>query len=109
MFVDPHLLRRGGNDSHRAGGHAQEGTDHLARGPLSSGMFGAFEAAEAFHEAVVSAHTQHVTNLRAHHQALNAVGAKAHHAATNFTDMDDRNAAEMRAVRTSSPATVPEP
>jgi Protein of unknown function (DUF2563) len=106
MFVDPSLLRTGGNTSRRAGGHAQEGADHLARGPLSSGMFGEFDAAEAFHEAVSSAHTQHVANLQAHHQSLTAIGHNAHSTAAAFTNMDDGNAEEMRAVRPSS-ATTP--
>ena len=46
MFVDTGLLHSGANESHRAGGHAQEGADRLSRGPLMSGMFGEFAAAE---------------------------------------------------------------
>ncbi|MBD9328487.1 DUF2563 family protein, partial [Mycobacterium tuberculosis] len=37
-------------------------------------------------------------NLHAHRQALITVGEKARHAATGFTDMDDGNAAELKAV-----------
>ncbi len=102
MLVDPKMLHAGGNDSHRAGEHAQDGVNALSRGPLSSGMFGEFAAAEAFSAAVSSAHAEHVTNLQAHQQALTTVGVKAHRAATGFTDVDDRNAAEMRSVRRSS-------
>jgi hypothetical protein len=99
MFVDTELLHSGANESHRAGGHAQDGADHLSRGPLVSGMFGEFATAEAFHDAVRSAHAQHVQTLQAHQEALTAVGSKAHRAAIEFTGMDHRNAAEQRAVR----------
>ena len=102
MFVDTGLLHSGANESHRAAGHAQDGADHLSRAPLASGMFGEFAAAEAFHDAVRSAHTQHMRSLQAHQEALTAVGSKAHLAATEFTDMDERNAATLRAVRCSS-------
>jgi Protein of unknown function (DUF2563) len=102
MFVDTDLLHCGANESHRAGGHAQDGADQLWRGPLLSGMFGGFTAAERFHDAVSAAHAQHVKDLQAHQQTLTELGRKAHSAADGFTDMDDRNAAKMRAVRCSS-------
>ena len=99
MFVDPDLLHSGANESHRAGGHAQDGADRLSRGRLMSGMFGEFAAAEAFHDAVRSAHAQHVKTLQFHQEALTAVGSNAHRAATAFGVMEARNAAEERAVR----------
>lgn len=99
MFVDPELLHSGANESHRAGGQARDGADHLARGPLISGMFGDFAAADAFHEAVSSAHAQHVETLQAHQETLTEVGTKAHYAAREFVSMDERNASELRAVR----------
>ena len=102
MFVEPDLLHSGANESHRAGRQARDGADHLARGPLASGMFGDFAAADAFHEAVSSAHAQHVKTLQAHHESLTSVGTKAHYAAREFTAMDRRNAAELRAVRGNS-------
>lgn len=102
MFVDTDMLHAGANDSHRAGGHAQEGADQLSRGPLSAGMFGAFAAAETFHEAVTVAHGRHVEALQDHQQTLTGLGHKAHYAANQFTNMDDRNAAEERAVRWTS-------
>jgi hypothetical protein len=89
MFVDTGLLHSGGNQSHRAGGHAQEGADRLSAGPLVSGMFGEFSEAEGFHGAVSAAHARHVQRLRAHQEVLTAVGRNAHQAATRFTDMDE--------------------
>ncbi|OBK50815.1 DUF2563 family protein [Mycobacterium sp. 1081908.1] len=102
MFVDTDLLHSGANESHRAGGHAQEGAAALSRGPLASGMFGGFPAAEAFHESVTAAHGRHVKNLQAHQETLTGLGHKAHYAADEFTNMDDRNAADERAVRWTS-------
>ncbi|BBX73273.1 DUF2563 family protein [Mycobacterium shinjukuense] len=102
MFVDTGLLHSGGEESHRAGEHAQDGVDRLSRGPLLSGMFGEFRAAQTFHDAVGVAHAQQVKGLRAHREALTALGGKAHYAAAGFTDMDDRNAANLRAVRCGS-------
>lgn len=102
MFVDTDLLHSGGNQSHRAGGHAQDGADHLAGGTVASGMFGDFAAADAFHGAVSAAHGQHVKTLQAHSETLTGVGTKAHHAAKGFTNMDKNNAAEMQVLRPSS-------
>ncbi|OBG28410.1 DUF2563 family protein [Mycobacterium sp. E3198] len=102
MFVDTDLLHSGADQSHRAGWHAQEGADRLARAPLAADMFGGFAAAEAFHEAVTAAHGQHVKNLQAHQETLTGVGHNAHYAANGFTNMDDRNAAQERAVRWTS-------
>jgi hypothetical protein len=102
MFVDTGSLHSGANESHRAGGQAQDAADHLSRGPLLSGMFGGFPAAEAFHGAVSAARAKHVRSLQAHQEALTAIGGKAHRAAAEFTDMEEHNAAKLRAVRCSS-------
>ncbi len=101
MFVDTVLLRSGANESHRAGGLAQDGADHLSRGPRLSGMFGDFRAAEDFHDAVGSAQALHVKTLLANREALTELGRKANYAATEFVDMDYRNAAKLRAMRCS--------
>ncbi|OBH06030.1 DUF2563 family protein [Mycobacterium sp. E1747] len=107
MFVDTDLLHSGGNESHRAGGHAQEGADQLGRGPLGAGMFGDFAAADAFQSAVTAAHTQHVQTLQGHQRTLTDVGAKAHHAAKGFTSMDQQNAGDLEAVRPSANGSAP--
>lgn len=67
-------------------------------------MFGDFEAADSFHTAVTAAHGQHVKNLQGHSETLTSVGTKAHHAANGFTNMDQNNAEELKAVRPSSGA-----
>lgn len=104
MFVDPGLLQLGAKESHRAGEHARDGADHLARGPVAAGMFGDFAAADAFHEALSAARDAHARSLQAHHDALAAAGAKANYAATEFNAMDERGAEELRAVRGNSVA-----
>ena len=97
MFVDTGCLHSGANRTYRAGGYAQEGADQLSRAPLSSGMFGDFAAADTYHEAISTAHSQHVKTFQAHHDMLTALGGKARLAATEFTEMDEHNAAKLRA------------
>lgn len=99
MFVDTAGLHSGADQSHRAGGHAQDGADQLSRETLPSQMFGDFAAANVFHEAVRSAHTGHIRTLQSHHQVLTAVGDKAHRAGAEFSTMDELNAAELRRVQ----------
>ena len=67
-----------------------------------SGMFGDFSAAEEFHEAVSVAHGKHVKGLQAHGETLTTIGGKAYEAASGFTEMEEHNAAELRAVRCNS-------
>jgi hypothetical protein len=102
MFVNTGTLHTGANDSHRAGEHAHDGANHLSGTSPVSGMFGDFAAADAFHEAVTEAHTHHTTKLRAHQQTLSSVGDKAHTVATAFSEMDERNASKLKAVRCNS-------
>jgi Protein of unknown function (DUF2563) len=101
MFVDPKTLHSGGDQSYRAGDHAQEAAGHLSRAALPSGMFGEFPAAEDFHGIVSAAHAQHTKTLQAHQGALSGIGKKAHRAATEFVDMDEQGAAKLQAVRPS--------
>jgi hypothetical protein len=103
MLVDPKTLHSGGDQSHRAGDHAEEAAGHLSRASLPSGMFGGFPAAEDFHTAVSVAHAHHVKTLQAHQEALTGIGSRAHRAATEFVDMDERGAAKLQAVRPNSP------
>jgi hypothetical protein len=102
MFVNTGTLQTGANDSHRAGEHADDGANHLLRTSPVAGMFGDFAAAEAFHEAVTQAHTHHTAKLRAHQHTLSNVGDKAHTVATAFSEMDERNASKLKAVRCNS-------
>jgi hypothetical protein len=62
-------------------------------------MFGDFPAADDFHDIVSAAHAHHAKTLQAYQETLTGIGRKAHRAATEFVDMDERTAAELRAVR----------
>ena len=95
MFVDAGLLRAGGNDARRAGEEAHAGAHTLSEGPLTSGIFGEFATAAAFHDALNSARIMHVTHLHGIHRALVSVGDRAHQSAAAFIDADDRGATEM--------------
>ncbi|WP_421843298.1 DUF2563 family protein [Mycobacterium sp.] len=99
MFVDAELLHSGADESHRAGEYAQDGADRLSRGPLVTGMFGDFAAAQVFHDAVIETHAAHVRGLRDHRQELTALAGKVHFAAVEFTEMDRGNAVELGVVR----------
>lgn len=99
MFVDPKLLHSGGNQTYRASDHAQDAANHLSRAALPSGMFGDFVAADDFHNIVSAAHAHHAKTLQTHQETLSSIGGKAHRAATEFVDMDNRNAEQVRAVR----------
>ncbi len=98
MRVDIAQLHSGAAQSYRASEHAQDGANHLSAAAPIAGMFGSFADAEAFHDAVSSAHAQHVETLRNHQQSLNDIGTKAHHVAYTFSAMDDNNAKVMRDV-----------
>jgi hypothetical protein len=102
VFVDAELLRSGGRESHRAGMHAQQAAEHLSSGSLLPRMFGDFAAAEAFHHATRSVQARHVRVLLGNAVTLAGVGSHAHLAATEFTDRDESNATNVRAVRCDS-------
>jgi Protein of unknown function (DUF2563) len=98
MLVDTAMLHSGAAQSHRASEHAQDGANHLSGAAPAAGMFGDFADAEAFHDAVDSAHAHHVRTLQSHQQNLNNVGTKAHRVACTFSAMDDDNAKALREV-----------
>ncbi len=98
MLVNIEMLHSGGDESYRAGEHAHQGAGQLSRAPLAAGMFGDFAAADAFHDAISSAHTQHVNALQTHHATLKDVGDKTHHAAYGFAQTEDTNAKVLRDV-----------
>ena len=98
MRVDPAMLHLGADESHRASDHAGDGANALSGAPPIAGMFGEFEAADAFHEAITAAHGAHVKALETHRDTLHDLGVKTHHAAYTFTAMDDDNAKVLRDV-----------
>lgn len=102
MFVDAGLLHSGGDESRQAGDHAHRAAGHLSRAELSPGMFGDFTAAESFHEATGSVQVHHARLLLLHRDVLHNISLGAAVTAAGFADMDENNAANMRAVRCDS-------
>ena len=98
MRVDTAMLHLGADDSNRASGHAGDGADALSGAPPMAGMFGDFEAADAFNEAFVAAHAAHVTALETHRDTLHDLGTQTHYAADTFSAMEDHNAKVLRDV-----------
>jgi hypothetical protein len=99
VFVDPAMLRSGAADARGAAEHAHTGATRLNRTAVTAGIFGGFGAADVFHGALSTAHTEHITTLTGHDRTLDGAGVKAHRAACVFTGMDQHNAAQLRAVR----------
>ncbi len=98
MRVDPARLRSGANESFRASDHLADGANALSETPPTAGMFGEFEAAEAFGRAITAAHAAHVEALQKHRDILRDLGTQTHYAAYSFTAMDDHNAKVLRDV-----------
>lgn len=98
MRVNPAMLHLGADDSNRASDHAGDGADALSAATPTAGMFGDFEAADAFNEAIVAAHAAHVAALQTHRDTLRDLGTRTHQAAYAFTAMEDHNAKVLRDV-----------
>ncbi|MGY4710757.1 DUF2563 family protein [Mycolicibacterium sp. CBM1] len=98
MQVDVEEMRSGANRSYNAAWLAMEGADQLSRARVTTGIFGDFAAAEAFHGVLGEAHSNHVQRLRDHDSRLGVLGDKAHTTASAFLDMEDRNAEALRSV-----------
>jgi hypothetical protein len=98
MFVDTAMLHSGAAQSHRGSEHAQDGANHLSAASPAAGMFGSFAEAEAFHDAVNSAHAHHVKTLQIHGQNVDDVGTKTRHLASSFSATEDNNVKVLRDV-----------
>ena len=102
MFVDPAMQRSGATDTHGPSAHAQAGAARLGQTVVAAGIFRGFGAADVFHGALSTAHTEHITTHTGHRRTLDGAGVKSHRAALVFAGMDQHNAAQLRAVRCTS-------
>ena len=89
-------MRTGANRSYSAAWLAMEGADQLSRTSVAPGIFGSFAAADTFAAAVDTAHSNHCKQLRTHESRLGVLGDKAHTAASEFVDMEQRNTEALR-------------
>jgi hypothetical protein len=103
MYVDTDLLRMGADFSRSAGTIAQRGATDLASTRLPTGIFGDFEAAHGFHNALTAAHQVHATTMAGHHADLEGLAEKANKAAATFLKRDAHLADDVTAAGTALP------
>lgn len=97
MIVDTDLLRMGADFSQSAGAIAQRGADKFASSSLKAGIFGDFDAAHGFHQALSNAHEAHVSTMQGHHSAFEALAGDAHAAAGIFQHQDETSGSALDA------------
>lgn len=97
MIVDTDLLRMGADFSQSAGAIAQRGADKFASSSLKAGIFGDFDAAHGFHQALSRAHEAHVSTMRGHHSAFEALAGDANAAARIFVHQDEASGSAIDA------------
>ena len=95
MFVDTDLLRMGADFSQSAGTTAQRGAGRLASAQPTAGIFGDFDAAHGFHQALCRAHDSHVITLQGHRAELDSLAEKATSAAAIFTKQDQTSGSAL--------------
>lgn len=97
MIVDTDLLRMGADFSQSAGAIVQRGADKLASSTLRAGVFGDFDAAHGFHEALCRAHEAQVSTMQGHHSAFEALAGDASAAARIFQHEDEASGSALDA------------
>lgn len=95
MFVDTDLLRMGAEFSRSAGTIVQRGASEFGSIRLSPGIFGDFEAARGFHQALTSAHRMHSSAMAGHHAELESLAEEVHSAANTFQAQDEQSADDV--------------
>ncbi|MCV7230243.1 DUF2563 family protein [Mycolicibacterium komossense] len=91
-------MRTGANTTFKAADHANDGAGYLRRASVNSGIFGDFDAAQEFHDAVTDAHSRHTEMLNKHSEILDQLGNNAHNAASEFAEMDADNGKRLHDV-----------
>lgn len=98
MHVDTDTMRSGAQRSHQASEFVKNAAEELSRVAVRNGIFGSFAAAQTFHTAAIESHSNHLQSLRSRHTMLGALGDQAQRTASVFDEMEQRNAAALRAV-----------
>mgnify|MGYP000243367417 FL=1 len=99
MEVDPAHLHAGATRCHEAAETALSAAGELGGKKPTAGMFGDFDEAHAFHQALTTAHQGHVEQLQGHHSALTDIGDKSRSGAHTFTAAEASNAETLRAAQ----------
>lgn len=97
MFVDPLLLRCGADFSHSAGDIIQRGAETFESVPVSAGIFGDFDAAENFQQALGRARDTCATTMRADRAKFDILAENANSAAAIFVREDETSATGLDA------------
>lgn len=95
MFVDFDGLRGGANTSYTAADHAYEGATRLSRASAGTSIFGNFDEARSFQQALTDAQRRHARLAQENCTSMGAVGDKAHVATDGFIDMETRHTAKL--------------
>ena len=97
MEVDTTHLHAGATRCHEAAETALNAAGKLDAKKPAAGMFGDFDEAHDFHQALTTAHQGHVEQLQGHHRSLTDIGEKSHSGANAFTAAEASNAETLRA------------
>lgn len=103
MFVDTDLLRMGADFSRSAGTIAKRGAAEFGSTQLGAGIFGDFEAAHGFHQALASAHQVYSSTMSNHHTELESLAEKTNSAASIFLVQDEQSAEDVAAAGNALP------
>ncbi|MGV0836689.1 DUF2563 family protein [Mycolicibacterium thermoresistibile] len=95
MIVDPLLLRCGADFSHSAGEIVQRGADDFASTPVPAGIFGDFDAADTFQQALSRAHDACTTTMQQHRTQFDGLAENATSAAAIFVNEDEASASAL--------------
>ncbi|GAT11430.1 DUF2563 family protein [Mycolicibacterium novocastrense] len=96
MFVDTEMLRMGADFAKSAGEIVKRGAEEFAATSLPAGIFGNFDAAHEFHNALGRAHEAQAATMRWHHATFDGFATKASDGATTFDQRDESGAAAVR-------------
>ena len=97
MIVDTDLLRMGADFSQSAGAIVRRGADKFASAPVKSDVFGDFDAARRFQQALCRAHETHASTMQGHHAVFEALAGDANTAASIFQHEDEASGSALDA------------
>lgn len=97
MFVDTGLLRMGAEFSKSAGDIVKRGANEFSSTALPAGIFGDFDVAHDFHQALRSAHETQVTTMQSHYSRFEGLAEKAEVGAAAFAAQDEASKTALRA------------
>jgi hypothetical protein len=93
----------GADFSRSAGTIAQRGATEFESTQVSAGIFGDFEAAHSFHQALTAAHHVHCSTMAGHPVKLVGLAEKATCAAAEFQLTDKQCADDVAAAGSALP------